>query len=205
MVGQPNTTRASILQAALELFAEKGFHETSMASVAERAGVGKGTLYWHFSSKDEMFRTVLTERGDIFNSEVEKLMENVQQGEMKPDRALREFIRIKMVLIVENKDLSQIFLNNMHYTDREIKMKLLQMNKKMIGSVKEIITLGIEQGLFNPGPAREIAIALIGMTNSLGSVILHDDVTDPSQITDFAYKLVLHGICGNIEGGSSSD
>ena len=46
--------REAILQAALELFAERGFHGTSVPSVAERAGVGAGTIYRHFESKEAL-------------------------------------------------------------------------------------------------------------------------------------------------------
>jgi len=50
--------REAILAAALELFAERGFHGTTVPSVAEKAGVGTGTIYRHFKSKEEMVNTL---------------------------------------------------------------------------------------------------------------------------------------------------
>jgi AcrR family transcriptional regulator len=44
-----------IFAAAYELFAAQGYHRTSMDAIAERAGVAKGTLYWYFKSKRELF------------------------------------------------------------------------------------------------------------------------------------------------------
>ncbi|RMH43547.1 MAG: TetR/AcrR family transcriptional regulator [Deltaproteobacteria bacterium] len=53
--------RAAILDAALALFAERGFHGTAVPAVAERAGVGAGTIYRYFPSKEalvnELYRT----------------------------------------------------------------------------------------------------------------------------------------------------
>src|SRR3954463_7500014 len=46
--------RAAILDAAVELFAERGFHGTAVPLVAEKAGVGAGTLYRHFDSKEAL-------------------------------------------------------------------------------------------------------------------------------------------------------
>jgi AcrR family transcriptional regulator len=46
--------REAILEAALDLFAEKGFHGTSVPEVAQRAGVGAGTIYRHFESKEAL-------------------------------------------------------------------------------------------------------------------------------------------------------
>jgi AcrR family transcriptional regulator len=50
--------RARILRAALELFAERGFHGTAVPLVAERAGVGAGTIYRFFESKEELVNEV---------------------------------------------------------------------------------------------------------------------------------------------------
>lgn len=50
-----------LLQAALELFVEKGFAATRAEEVAKRAGVSKGTLFLYFSSKDELFKAVVRE------------------------------------------------------------------------------------------------------------------------------------------------
>jgi AcrR family transcriptional regulator len=48
------TTREAILAAALELFAERGFHGTAVPLIAERAGIAAGTLYRHFASKEAL-------------------------------------------------------------------------------------------------------------------------------------------------------
>ena len=50
---------AEIVEAALALFAERGFAATKLEDVAARAGIGKGTLYLYFSNKEELFRAVV--------------------------------------------------------------------------------------------------------------------------------------------------
>ena len=50
----PDTTHAAILDAALELFVERGFHGTAVPLVAERAGIAAGTIYRHFESKEAL-------------------------------------------------------------------------------------------------------------------------------------------------------
>ena len=52
-------SRDEILKAAINLFANRGFHETSMAEVARAAGVSKALIFWHFKSKEELFVAVL--------------------------------------------------------------------------------------------------------------------------------------------------
>jgi len=51
--------KASILEAARIKFARKGFHGTAVSDVAQRAGVGKGTVYRHFGCKEKLLRAVI--------------------------------------------------------------------------------------------------------------------------------------------------
>lgn len=57
-------TRSRLLQAAKELFKEKGFPSTTLAEIAQTAGLTRGAAYWHFKSKDEIFITVVEQALD---------------------------------------------------------------------------------------------------------------------------------------------
>jgi AcrR family transcriptional regulator len=56
---QSNDSRDEILKAAMQLFANRGFHETSMSEVAREARVSKALIFWHFKTKEELFVAVL--------------------------------------------------------------------------------------------------------------------------------------------------
>jgi AcrR family transcriptional regulator len=79
-----------ILQAAMQVFAEKGVKSARIADIAQRAGVGKGTIYEYFRSRDEMFV-------GGFNLLIEDL-ENRLQAEMEtptdPESKLRSIMRV---------------------------------------------------------------------------------------------------------------
>jgi AcrR family transcriptional regulator len=57
---QSQESRDDILKAAMQLFAGRGFHETSMAEVAREAKVSKALIFWHFKTKEELFLAVLS-------------------------------------------------------------------------------------------------------------------------------------------------
>ena len=67
--------REEIVRAALELIAENGFHGAPMAMIAERAGVGAGTIYRYFENKDVMITQLFEEQEEHFKS---KLLEGYQ-------------------------------------------------------------------------------------------------------------------------------
>lgn len=75
-------TRIRLLQAACELFRGQGFERTSIEQITEKADVGKGTFYRHFTTKDELLITVLVEV-------IEKL-DHQLLGKKKPPEDLRE-------------------------------------------------------------------------------------------------------------------
>jgi len=84
--------REEILRAALELIAEHGFHGAPMAMVAERAGVGAGTIYRYFEGKDALI-------AEIFAELEKKLVEYLLPG-YSLDRPLRErFIYLSSMII----------------------------------------------------------------------------------------------------------
>ena len=51
--------RQQILEAALKVFSQKGFHAANVSDVAAQAGVSQGTIYWYFDSKDDLFMAAL--------------------------------------------------------------------------------------------------------------------------------------------------
>src|SRR6266446_6449891 len=57
---QSQDSRDEILKAAMHLFANRGFHETSMSEVAREARVSKALIFWHFKTKEELFMAVLS-------------------------------------------------------------------------------------------------------------------------------------------------
>ena len=65
--------RDAIVQAALELIAEHGFHEAPMSMIASKAGVGAGTIYSYFENKDGLIQ-------DIFSELSEKILARLQEG-----------------------------------------------------------------------------------------------------------------------------
>lgn len=64
------TTRAGLLAAARELFAQRGFVATGREQIAERAGVTRGALYHHFGSKEQLFRAVVEQLEEEIGEQV---------------------------------------------------------------------------------------------------------------------------------------
>jgi AcrR family transcriptional regulator len=66
--------RDQILDAAMVCLNDRGFGRSTMSDVAKAAGIGRGTVYWHFPSKDELFLAVIQREVDKANAELQPLM-----------------------------------------------------------------------------------------------------------------------------------
>jgi AcrR family transcriptional regulator len=82
-------TRAEIQQVALSLFSTQGYDATSLREIAERIGISKASLYYHFRSKEEIVASVLGSRGD----EAAELLAWVQAQPPGPDLLERAVLR----------------------------------------------------------------------------------------------------------------
>jgi AcrR family transcriptional regulator len=72
-VGEARDTRAEILDVAAELFGDRGYDATSLREIAERLGISKAALYYHFPSKQEILRALVEPMGDVLRVIVERL------------------------------------------------------------------------------------------------------------------------------------
>ncbi len=93
-------TRGRIQAVALELFTEQGYDKTSLREIAERLGVTKAALYYHFKSKEEIVESLTADHV----RRMEKLLEWAKQQNLTP-----EFRREFVVRYMENLSVSQHF------------------------------------------------------------------------------------------------
>jgi AcrR family transcriptional regulator len=85
---------------AARLFAEKGYHPTSVADIVAALGVGKGVFYWYFASKDEL----LTELLKASNHDLRKRQQSAIEGVEDPVRRIELGIRASMVWFAEHRE-----------------------------------------------------------------------------------------------------
>ena len=82
------------------MFAERGYHPTSVADIVAALGVGKGVFYWYFASKDEL----LTELLKASNHELRKRQQQAIEGEDDPVRRIELGIRATLVWFAEHRE-----------------------------------------------------------------------------------------------------
>ena len=130
--------RTAILEGALELFVERGFNGTAVPAVAERAGVGAGTIYRYFSNKEALVN-------ELYRNCKHMLAEYLLTDFAPEASAKEEFHRIwnKMAVFVQEHPLEYEFLelhNHQSYLDdesRELEAQLFELALTFIHNAQE--------------------------------------------------------------------
>ena len=99
--------KEQIVRAALSIFAYNGFRETKMAEIAEKAGIGKGTIYEYFKSKEEIFH----EAFNLFQQEIDSEVSKRLFGLVDPKEKLIVLINTFFELYLNFADDARIMLH----------------------------------------------------------------------------------------------
>jgi AcrR family transcriptional regulator len=133
-MARANTTKRAILDAALELAATKGITGTTMDEVAELAGVAKGSLYYNFSSKDQLFEAMLQEG-------VGALAESLRsaKGELRGWPAVEALVNRLLDIIAGNAPLARLMASEIFRTDRAWQQTLFALRHEALAVFAEAI------------------------------------------------------------------
>jgi AcrR family transcriptional regulator len=155
-----NPTRARILAAARQRFADFGYRRTGVADIARQAGVAPGTLYRYFESKEDIFRAVIRELHDAW-------LERARRALGEPGTAIERLARLANASVEFNRENSLI--NSVYRRDDEIIFAPLieelheQLLKANVAMMADVIRDGIREGsLREVDPERAAFILFVG-------------------------------------------
>jgi len=190
MKGTAENTNRLLMEAALRVFTEKGFAGASTREIVEICGVTKPTLYYHFGSKDNLYRSILEDIFKRFNWE----------------SAL--FVSAKLPPLDKLLKVVRFYLNHCHESPREVKLILMAIyrsdpslpdvdigtiGRPMVESIAEIIREGEEAGLLKDGNPLQLSLQLLGMIHIQILLILNNEDKLPLSKPEEILKTFLEG------------
>ncbi len=189
--------RITIIQAAARVFAQKGFAGTIMADIAEEAGIGKGTIYEYFDSKEDLFCAVFEWFTQEMASSVKVKISALGGTASERLMALGESA-IEAVTRIE--DMFALFMEFWAASASSQKKEWFKETFKQAYAefrsiVSSVIRDGIERGEFQPDVNPEsIAAALVGGWDGLFLQAWFDDSFDPIAIAKSFMSALIKGL-----------
>ncbi len=161
--GRREATRRKLFEAAVTLISEQGYGATTVDEIAERAGVAKGTVYYNFGGKDELYAALL-EWG------VTRLADTLREAVPDPDEgagpraALTAVLRAGVVFIGTHEALARLLMAEAWRTNRAWYATVRQIRTEAIGVITEQLDGVFEDGSTRPDLDTALAgSALFGM------------------------------------------
>lgn len=157
-------TRTKLYEAAVTLIAEQGFSATTVDEIAERAGVAKGTVYYNFKSKTELFEELLRHGVSLLTASLRSAAEETaERGGSRVD-ALDAMIRAGLVFINRYPAFTQLYVAELWRTNRAWNSTLLVVRQEAVAVVEGVLREGVEAGELNEEiDVKLTAAALVGM------------------------------------------
>ena len=153
-----NKTKKAIFNAAIKVFSIEGYDSATVDEIASEAGVAKGTLYYHFASKEEIFNFLIEEGIKLLQNSVD--IKTAKHSNYIDKIKAIVLIQIKIVAKYEN--IITIILSQFWGTEQRNK-KCQNLVYEYIGQIEKIVQEGIEKGEIKEGDTRAIASEIYGL------------------------------------------
>lgn len=183
----------AILNAAVRVIAESGYHHAQISRIAKAAGVADGTVYLYFKNKEDILISVLR---DAIGRIVSKGQEAIVQHERAAEK-LQALVTLYFMELGRDPELAMVTQVHLRQVDANIRRQIGDIMKPFHNSLDEIIESGIEEGAFRPEVNRRIARRMIFGTidETVTAWVLTGGKYDLPGLAHDVVDVLLHGIC----------
>ena len=193
--------RDAILDAAAAVFTERGYRGATVGAILARAGLSKGTFYWHFESKDELMLAVLAERVERPVKELIEMLRSAPAGEnmsLVANRRFAEFLeRGRDAILLEHE------YEGLAARDPRLRRRYARQRRQLRTALAEALASRARQLGAPPlgTPAEEIATAYLALIRGLARERLFDPEGVPGHILGDVGGLIYIGLLARAQGG----
>ncbi|OGO16054.1 MAG: hypothetical protein A2Y93_08425 [Chloroflexi bacterium RBG_13_68_17] len=182
--------RTDIIQAAAEIFRQKGYQASSMQDIADAVGLQKASLYHHVASKQEILVEILDQALDLLISD----MQAVLATDLAPDAQLRQAIRSYVGRMTQEVSLAAVLQLEHRNLEPRIRARHIARRDRYDALWRELIRRGVEKGTFHAVDEDIVAFAVLGVQNWMITWYRPDGRLAPEAIADQFADLFLSGL-----------
>jgi AcrR family transcriptional regulator len=186
----PPSRRNELTRQAARLFAEKGYHGTSIGDLAEAMGVQKGSLYAHIDSKADLLWEVAREGAAAFHDALDAIPE-----ELAPTEKIRFALRAHLHVVAEQLDVATVFVREWRYLEGERREEFVVERRRYEERVRALFREGRELGGLRTDLDDATATLLALSAANWAYTWLRPD-TDTDELADRFFAFLLDGMRG---------
>jgi AcrR family transcriptional regulator len=182
--------KQKIKSIAIQLFYQKGYHACSISNIAERAGIQKSSIYYHYMNKEELLFDILKETMDNLNGALQEIMNKTEDTAEQLQAIIRNHLRFHMErqkeVIISDSELRGLTADNLR--------SIIRLRDNYDNKIKEIIKKGIDEGIFINMDPRVVSNAIITMCSQTSTWFNPLGNLSKDEIIDIYTKIIFDGL-----------
>jgi AcrR family transcriptional regulator len=161
-----NETRTRILEAAARVFAEKGYHETRVDDIVAESRTSKGSVYFYFPSKQDIFLGLIDTFSGLLETRLEEAIQSREHGIQQVDASLRASLR----LFAQYRTLAKIALVQAVGLGAVFEERRRAINDRFTEIIRQRLEQAIHDGSI---PALDAGLAARAWVGALNEIVIH--------------------------------
>ena len=181
-----------IVDAAVIVIAENGYHQAQVSKIAKEAGVADGTIYLYFKNKEDILISVFREKMAVFVGNVEAILEE----DIDTRERLLRLIDNHFRLLHEDRHLAIVTQLELRQSNKELRTRINEVLKGYLSLLDKILKAGIESGELDKNLdvrlARQMVFGTIDET--ITSWVMNDQKYDLMKLSPEVHRLIMNGM-----------
>ena len=178
--------RDQILDVAVQVFAKRGYHGTSMNEVAEAAGVTKPVLYQHFDSKQDLYLALLDDVGNRMSTAITKATAGATNGKTQTELGFQAYFR----WVADDHDAFLLLFATQANRDAAATRAIRKITDDAAAAIAPLIAIDID-----PEKQRTLAHGLVGLAEGVSRrLVERGEDFDPDELGRLVANLAWAGL-----------
>lgn len=170
----PEERKLSILNAAKEMFAINGYHDTSISDIIKRAGIARGTFYLYFKDKRDVFDALFDQLLEKINNALKRVV--ISDDQQPPLEQIADNLNRVFQLTMDDPELARILFRHAPGLDSITDMKIESFYNKISSLIESALLLGVKMGMIKDGDLKLLSVFIMG-----GIKEIMDKLTKPEN------------------------
>lgn len=185
-----NKTKDVIFSAAIKCFSEKGYNKTTMEEIALKAGVAKGTLYYNFENKEEIFKYIIEEGMKKIKIKIEETFGKIED----PMEKLRTISRVHLKLVHDNRSLFKVVMGQL-WGQEVSQVQFKETIGDYIRYIETFIKEAMNEGCIQKGETLFMAYTFFGnLCSAVMYELIHCEEADVEEVQGKLMSYIFEGI-----------
>jgi TetR/AcrR family transcriptional regulator, fatty acid metabolism regulator protein len=182
-----------IIDAAVTVIAENGYHAAQVTKIAKTAKVADGTIYLYFKNKEDILVSLFEEKMGLFVENLEKEITGISYASKK----LYTLVDMHFKRLASDYHLAVVTQLELRQSNKELRMRINEVLKGYLSIVDHIVRTGMESGEFRKDLDVRLARQMIFGTidETVTSWVMNEQKYDLIQLVKPVHQLLIHG-CG---------